>query len=209
MGVNRRPKSGLKSGSIKGSAETRNDLPLDDFLTDHNQQPISGKLIGTRQKAKLDLVDWTKSNGYYTFHQALNSKSGPIANIGGKEYKVLSSYDYLGLIGHPKIDKAAIDAINKFGTSSGGVRLLTGTNVLHIELELKLAQFKGTDAALTFSSGYNANLAVLSSLLDTKDLALVDSRIHQSTIDACKLAGVPHRRFEHNNPRSLESLLKL
>ena len=78
---------------------------------------------------------------------------------------MLSSYDYLGLIGDPRIDAAAIEAIRKYGTGTGGARLLTGTTDQHVQMERDLAAFKGTEAAITFSSGYLANVAVLGALL--------------------------------------------
>jgi len=165
-------------------------------------------LLKARQQKRLDKVNWTKEQGYYLYQKALESKSGPLVTIEGKDYKMLSSYDYLGLIGNTTIENAAINAIKMYGTGAGGVRLLTGTNKLHLDLEEKLAAFKGTQSSITFSSGYLANLAVLSSLMDSSDLALVDSKIHQSTIDACKLTGIPHRRYDHNDPNSLEDYLK-
>jgi len=182
--------------------------PFGDFFDDYKRQLNENELLNDGQKERIDIVNKTRRSGFYTFQQAFDSRSGPEIYLDGIEYKLLSSYDYLGLIGHKAIEKAATEAIHKFGTSSGGVRLLSGTNKLHLELEKELARFAGTPAALTFSSGYLANLAVLSSLLDSKDLALIDSKIHQSTLDACKLAGLPYRRFEHNNPNSLEELLK-
>ncbi len=182
--------------------------PFGDFFSHYKEDLKEHEFLNDRQKERLELVNKTISSGFYTFQQAFESKSGPLILLDGLEYKLLSSYDYLGLIGHKGIEAAAVEAIQNFGTGSGGVRLLTGTNMLHLELEKELALFIGTDAALTFSSGYHANLAVLSSLMDSKDLALIDSKIHQSTIDACKLAGLPYRRFEHNNPDSLEGLLK-
>ncbi len=180
--------------------------PFGDYFD--NNSTRSSNLLNTRQLQKMKVINWARSKGYYTLQQELSSKSGPFVIIEGLKYKMLSSYDYLGLIGHESIEQAAIEAIHEFGTSSGGVRLLTGTNKLHIELEKELASFKGTESALTFSSGYHANLAVISSLFDSKEMILVDSKIHQSTIDACKLAGVPYRRFAHRNSKSLEDLLK-
>lgn len=182
--------------------------PFDNFFNGDTHFSKGNKILGSRQLKKLDQVRKTYESGVYTFHQALDYKSGPEIKIDGNCYKMLSSYDYMGLIGHPYIEGAAIEAIQHFGTGSGGVRLLTGTNKLHLKLEETFAQFKGTEASATFSSGYNANLAVISILMDTKDIVLVDSKIHQSTIDACKLSGVPYRRFEHNDPDSLEQLLK-
>ena len=145
----------------------------------------------------------------YYYQLALEGKSGPTVQIGGETLKMISSYDYLGLIGNPAIEEAAIEAINKFGTGSGGVRLLSGTNTLHLELENLLADFIGMEAALTYTSGYTSNIAILATLFGAGDVALVDSKIHQSTVDACKLAGLTYRRFEHNNLESLERLLKL
>jgi 7-keto-8-aminopelargonate synthetase-like enzyme len=182
--------------------------PFGDFFKNFPHPAKGNELLNDRQKQRLDLVNETRSNGHYTFQQAFDSKSGPFIFLDGKKYKLLSSYDYLGLIGHREIEKAAVEAVHDFGTSSGGVRLLTGTNKLHLALEKALALFVGAPSALTYSSGYHANLAVISSLLDSNDLALIDSKIHQSTLDACKLSGLPYRRFEHNNHESLEGLLK-
>ncbi|MEO5603341.1 MAG: aminotransferase class I/II-fold pyridoxal phosphate-dependent enzyme [Cyclobacteriaceae bacterium] len=196
-----------KKNSLQGTDKTPQD-PFGDFFDDYANKLQHNPLLNDRQKQKIEVVNKTRNSGFYTFQQAFDAKSGALITLNGTEYKLLSSYDYLGLIGHKEIEKSAVEAINKFGTGSGGVRLLTGTNKLHLELENDLAHFTGTEAAVTYSSGYHANLAVLSSLMDSKDLALIDSKIHQSTLDACKLAGLPHRRFEHNNPNSLEDLLK-
>ncbi len=182
--------------------------PFHGFFDENSRFVKHNTLLSTRHIKKLEQIRRTYESGVYTFHQALDYKSGPLVELNGNPYKMLSSYDYLGLIGHPDIERAAIKAIQNFGTGSGGVRLLTGTNKLHLEVERKFAHFKGTEASATFSSGYNANLAVISLLMETKDMVLVDSKIHQSTIDACKLSGVPFRRFVHNSPGSLEHLLK-
>ncbi len=196
------------SNQTNGRSALEPGNTFDSFFDQNNHFVKRNKLLSSRQKKKLVQIKSAYKSGVYTFHQALDYKSGPEVELDGNSYKMLSSYDYLGLIGHPKIENAAIRAIRKFGTGSGGVRLLTGTNKLHLKLEKIFADFKGTEASATFSSGYNANLAVISVLMDAKDMVLVDSKIHQSTIDACKLSGVPYRRFEHNNPDSLEDLLK-
>ena len=116
---------------------------------------------------------------------------------------MLSSYDYLGLIGDPRIDEAAIDAIRKYGTGTGGVRMLTGTIDIHHEMEREVAAFKGTPQAITFTSGYLANLAVIASLLSVQARVILDSLSHRSLVDACRLAGVPLQRFRHNDMDSL------
>jgi len=166
-------------------------------------------MFGPRQENQINLVKSTKTKGLYYYQKALEGKSGPVVHIDGKSFKMISSYDYLGLIGQQPIEEAAINAIKQYGTGSGGVRLLSGTNSLHLELEKLLADFVGMDAAITFTSGYTANIAILATLFSTKDIALLDSRIHQSTVDACKLSGLKYRRFEHNNLESLEKILKL
>jgi len=155
---------------------------FDSFFDENNHFVKRNKLLSSRQNKKLVQIKSAYESGVYTYHQALDHKSGPEVKLDGNSYKMLSSYDYLGLIGHPEIENAAIRAIRKFGTGSGGVRLLTGTNKLHLKLEKMFADFKGTEASATFSSGYNANLAIISVLMDAKDMVLVDSKIHQSTI---------------------------
>jgi 7-keto-8-aminopelargonate synthetase-like enzyme len=107
----------------------------------------------------------------------------------GREMLMLSSYDYLGLIGDPRIDEEAIQAVGKYGTGTGGARLLTGTLDLHHEVERDIAALKGTEQALTFSSGYMANRGVITSLFGPTDRVILDALCHRSLLDACKMAG--------------------
>jgi 7-keto-8-aminopelargonate synthetase-like enzyme len=116
---------------------------------------------------------------------------------------MLSSYDYLGLIGDPRIDAAAIEAIKKYGTGTGGARLLTGTTDQHQRMEQDLAAFRGTEAAINYSSGYAANVAVIGALLGPADRVIMDTLCHRSLTDACRFAGVQLQRFQHNDPESL------
>ncbi len=139
----------------------------------------------------------------YPFQIPLEGRSGPQVLADGHPMLMLSSYDYLGLIGDPRVDAAAIEAIKKYGTGTGGVRLLTGTIDLHREMELELAAFKGTAECITFSSGYLANLAVISALFGPADRVIADALSHRSLVDACKLAGVQVQRFRHNDAESL------
>ncbi|CAN5714523.1 N/A [soil metagenome] len=158
--------------------------------------------------AWMSLVEWGSHTDLYTFQVPLDGRSGPRVEARGQPMLMLSSYDYLGLIGHPAIEAAAVEAVRTYGTGTGGVRLLTGTNSLHRELEHDLAIFKGTESAITFTSGYTAALAVISALFGPRDRVILDARSHRSVIDACKLAGVPFRRFRHNDPESLEAELR-
>ena len=144
----------------------------------------------------------------YPYQVPLESRTGPWVQAEGRRMLMLSSYDYLGLVCDPRVERAAIDAIRKFGSATGGARLLTGTNELHRKAEHDLASFKGTEAALTFSSGYAANLAVISGLLTAQDRVILDSLSHRSLVDACRLAGVQLQRFRHNDMSSLRSELR-
>ncbi|MCZ6690617.1 MAG: pyridoxal phosphate-dependent aminotransferase family protein [Planctomycetota bacterium] len=144
----------------------------------------------------------------YTYQQALDGRSGPRVQVGGSQFLMLSSCDYLGLIGHPAIEEAAVRAVRDYGTGTGGVRLLSGTAEIHRSLEATIASFKGTEAAATFSSCYLANFAVMAALFGPRDRALVDSLAHRSIVDACTLARVPVHRFAHNDLASLEEMLQ-
>jgi glycine C-acetyltransferase len=146
--------------------------------------------------------------GVYPFQLPLEGRSGRWVRAEGRDLLMLSSYDYLGLIGDSRIDSAATDAICKYGTSTGGVRMLTGTVDIHHSMEKELAAFKGMPQAVTFSSGYLANLAVIAALLSPQDRVILDSLSHRSLVDACRLAGVQVQRFEHNNPDALRRELK-
>ena len=148
------------------------------------------------------------SDGVYSFQQTISGKSGPEVFSNNRTMFMLSSYDYLGLVGHPYIEAATINAIKNFGTGTGGARMLAGTNQLHRQLERKVAAFKGKPAALACSSGYMANLAVISSIVQKKDRVIVDELVHRSLIDALNLTQVSFQKFKHNNAEHLRSLLE-
>ena len=144
----------------------------------------------------------------YPFHMPLEAKAGPCVQADGHQMLMMSSYDYLGLIGHPRIDAAAKAAITRYGTSTSGARLLTGTLDIHSQVERDLAAFKGTEAAITFSSGYMANLGLITGLFGPADRIIIDALCHRSLLDACKMAGVQVQRFRHNDPESLREEIK-
>ncbi len=166
-----------------------------------------GLLDISNAKRWFEVIGWGSPNDLYTYQQALESKSGPRVRLGGQQFLMISSYDYLGLIGHPAIEAAAIEAIGEYGTSTGGVRLLVGTTDLHRQFERELAAYKGAEAAMTFSSGYMANLGIVSSLLGPDDRVIIDAKAHRSIVEACRLARVPMQRFHHNDPFSLQQKL--
>ena len=165
-------------------------------------------LIDARARRVFDLMGRACEAGVYPFQIALESRTGPWVQSEGHRMLMLSSYDYLGLIGDPRINEGAVEAVRKYGTATGGARLLTGTLDLHQQMERELAAFKGTEECITFSSGYLANLAVMSGLLTPQDRVILDSLSHRSLVDACRLAGVPLQRFSHNDPCSLRHELE-
>jgi glycine C-acetyltransferase len=165
-------------------------------------------LIDGRARRLFDLTRRACEAGVYPYQLPLEGRSGPWIEAEGRRMLMLSSYDYLGLIGDERVDAAAIEAVRKYGTGTGGVRLLTGTIDLHHEMERELAAFKGTSAAITFSSGYLANLAAVASVLSPMDSVVMDALAHRSLADACKLAGVTVRRYLHNDCASLRKELE-
>jgi 8-amino-7-oxononanoate synthase len=160
-------------------------------------------LLDARARRLFESTALGCAHDAYPFQIPLESKSGPFVQADGHEMLMLSSYDYLGLIGDPRVNEAAVDAVNKYGTGTGGARLLTGTLDLHRQLERDVAEYKGTEEAITFSSGYLANIAVITSLLGPADRVIADSLSHRSLLDACRMAGVQIQRFRHNDPESL------
>ncbi len=160
-------------------------------------------LVDSRARGVFELMNTACEAGVYPYQVALESRSGAWAECEGKEVLLLSSYDYLGLIGDPRIDGVAMQAIRKYGTGTGGARMLSGTIDLHRQAEAELAAFKGTAEAITFSSGYLANLAVIAGLLTPQDRVILDTLSHRSLVDACRMAGVQLQRFKHNDMPAL------
>jgi 8-amino-7-oxononanoate synthase len=137
----------------------------------------------------------------------IESATGPVVTIAGKSVILMASNDYLGLATHPALKQAAIEATERFGVGSGASRLISGTLPPHHELEIALAEFKRTDAALVFSSGYSANVGLIPALIDSSGLILADRLSHASLIDGSRLSGAEFRVFRHGDMRQLQALL--
>lgn len=142
----------------------------------------------------------------------LQPTTGPVNNrvqmADGREMIMLASYSYLGLIGHPRIDAAAIAAVEKYGTGAGGVRLLTGTSDLHEQLEARIASFTKREDSCVYSSGYVTNVAIITGLTGPGDLILMDKLDHASIVDGALLSGAKWRTYRHNDMNHLEKLLR-
>lgn len=183
--------------------------PFDGFFDDQSAAADLDPLIDTAAARRwMRSMRWGMRSDLYTFQQPLEGRAGARIVRNGLEVILLSSYDYLGLIGHPSLAAAATRAIEKYGTGTGGVRLLTGSSVQHQQLERRLAEFIGVEAAMTFNSGYSANIGVLSALFGPRDLVVADVLVHRSIRDGCRLAGVPMVTFQHNDVGDLERLLQ-
>lgn len=154
-------------------------------------------------------VDEIKKRDYYFYNQAVEEMlPNAKVRVRGRVMGMYASYSYLGLIGHPRINEAAKRAVDKFGTGTNGVRTLAGTLTIHNELEETIANFKHTESAVTFSSGYVTNLTTISSLMGRGDYVFSDKINHASIVDGCLMSGAEFRRFKHNDMEHLEGLLK-
>jgi 8-amino-7-oxononanoate synthase len=146
--------------------------------------------------------------GFYPYFRVVESEQNPEVIVEGKKMIMLGSNNYLGLTSHPKVKEAAIEAIKKYGSGCAGSRFLNGTLDIHVKLEDKLAKFFRKDAALTFSTGYQTNLGIISSIAGKDDVLVIDKLDHASIIDACRLSFAEVKKFKHNDMGSLEFVLK-
>ncbi|RMH32644.1 MAG: 8-amino-7-oxononanoate synthase [Acidobacteria bacterium] len=136
------------------------------------------------------------------------NRSGPIVSLNGKQLINLASNNYLGLADDPRLLSSAKDAIEKYGLGSGASPLVSGHFEVHEMLETKLAEFKGAEASLVFSSGYAANVGVLSALATPRDVIFLDALVHASLHDGARLSGAEVRRYRHNDLEDLRRLIR-
>ncbi len=162
-----------------------------------------------RVRAFTERVAGLKANDLYYLNMPVEEiLPDSKVRLRGRTMGMYASYSYLGLVGHPRINEAAKKAIDKFGTGTNGVRMLAGTLTIHKELEETIANFKHTEAAVTYSSGYATNLTVISSLMGRGDYIFSDKLNHASIVDGCLMSGAEFRRFRHKDMEHLEGLLK-
>lgn len=149
-----------------------------------------------------------KSEGLYNNILVVESPIDAKIIINSKTVLNFCSNNYLGLANNSEIKRAAIDAINKFGVGPAAVRTIAGTTILHKKLDLILAEFKKAEAAITFQSGFSANLATIAALVGKDDFIFSDELNHASIIDGCKLSGATVVRYGHANAKDLENKIK-
>ena len=152
-------------------------------------------------------ADEAKAMGMYPYFTPIQEVKGNKVKVDGKEMIMVGSNNYLGLINHPRVMKAAQEAVDRYGVATCGSRFLNGTLDIHIELEKKLAEFMKKEAALAFSTGFQTNQGIISTLIGKGDSVITDKLVHASIIDACRLTyGLVHR-FKHNDMADLEKVL--
>jgi len=165
---------------------------------------VTRRIFAYRDREKM-----LRENDLYFYNQPVSELCGGArVLVNGREMGMFASYSYLGLIGHPRINAAAKAAVDKYGTGTHGVRTLAGTLKLHSELEETIAEFKHAEAAITYTSGYATNLAVISTLMGRGDYVISDKLNHASIVDGCLMSGAEFRRFRHNDMTDLEHRLQ-
>ncbi|MDE2713143.1 MAG: 8-amino-7-oxononanoate synthase [Verrucomicrobiota bacterium] len=165
-------------------------------MTDSFQEKLAGELAG------IESADLRRTV------REVASAQGARVRLEGREVLNFSSNDYLGLANHPALKESAVQAIENFGTGAGAARLISGSQSPHHELENVLANFKGTESALAFSSGYAAALGTIPALVGTGDVVVLDKLVHGSLVDAAKLSGAKLRVSKHNDLADLARILE-
>ncbi len=153
-------------------------------------------------------LDSLKQAGLYNNIRTIGSPQGAWLMVDGKKVLNFCSNNYLGLANHPDIVAAAQKATKEMGVGPAAVRSIAGTMTLHVELEKRLAAFKGVEAAITFQSGFTANIATIPALVSKEDVIFSDRLNHASIIDGCRLSGAKIIAYEHNDPKSLEEQIQ-
>ena len=153
-------------------------------------------------------LDAMKEKGLYRPLRVLENEPSAKCDFDGKVVINLSSNNYLGFATHPKLRNAALKAVEKYGAGSGAVRTISGTMRMHMDLEKKIAEFKHTEAALIFQSGFTSNAGAVSSILGKEDVIISDELNHASIIDGSRLSKAAIKVFPHKDMVALEKLLK-
>ena len=173
---------------------------IPEAFTRFDRHPAYEKLLVPRAAAdRLGL-----QNPFFIAHDGV---AGAVTRIDGREYLNFSSYNYLGLAGHPAVNKAAKEAIDRYGTSAYASRLVAGERPIQRELEEALAELYGVEDCIVFVSGHATNVSTVATLFGPKDLVVHDALIHNSVLEGAKLSGAQRRSFPHNDLAALDALL--
>ncbi len=156
----------------------------------------------------LENVKTAKEQGIYPYFHQLNSKQGPQVVMEGKDIIMIGSNNYLGLTSHPEVIEAGVNALKQYGSGCSGSRFLNGTLTAHVQLERELADFLKKEDAVTFSTGFQSNLGIISAIAGRTDYILCDKENHASIYDGCRLSFAKMLRYEHSDMQDLENKLK-
>ncbi len=157
----------------------------------------------------LATVKMAKEKGIYPYFHTLQTKQAPEVKMEGKDIIMIGSNNYLGLTSHPEVIEAGVKAIEKYGSGCSGSRFLNGTLDAHIALEKELAEFLNTEDAVTFSTGFQTNLGIISAIAGRTDYIVCDKENHASIYDACRLSFARMVRYNHADMEDLERQLQL
>jgi 8-amino-7-oxononanoate synthase len=161
-----------------------------------------------RTHDRKEQLEAAKDADLLPYFRLIESEAGPVVEMEGHEKIMLGSNNYLGLTGDPRVKAAARDALEHYGTALTGSRFMNGTIPLHVELEREIADWMGTEDALVFTTGYQANLGTIGTILGPGDTVICDSGDHASILDGCRLSGAKLRPFRHNQMDKLAKMLE-
>jgi 8-amino-7-oxononanoate synthase len=161
-----------------------------------------------RTHDRIEILQAAREADIVPYFRLIESEAGPVVEVEGGERIMLGSNNYLGLTADPRVKAAARDALERYGTGLTGSRFLNGTIPLHIELEREIAEWMGTEDAIVFTTGYQANLGTIGTILEPGDTVICDSGDHASILDGCRLSGARLRPYRHNRMDKLERMLE-
>jgi len=161
-----------------------------------------------RTHDRLEQLEAAREGDLLPYFRLIESEAGPLMEVEGAEKVMLGSNNYLGLTGDERVKQAARDALERYGTGLTGSRFLNGTTPLHVELERELADWMGADDVIVFTTGHQANVGCLGTILGPSDTVICDSADHASILDGVKISGAKLRPFRHNQMPKLERMLE-
>jgi len=191
-----------------GVVEPAHLLALEDFDPVSEARPAVDVFEKARTHERLEQLEAAREGDLLPYFRLIESEAGPLMEVEGAEKVMLGSNNYLGLTGDERVKQAARDALEHYGTGLTGSRFLNGTTPLHLELERELADFMGSEDVLVFTTGHQANVGCLGTILGPSDTVICDSGDHASILDGVKISGAKLRPFRHNQMPKLERMLE-
>jgi 8-amino-7-oxononanoate synthase len=176
-------------------------------MSDSTKTPVD-VFEKARTHDRVEQLEAAKQGDLLPYFRLIESQAGPVVEMEGRETIMLGSNNYLGLTTDERVKQAARDALETYGTALTGSRFMNGTIPLHVELERELAEWMGTEDALVFTTGYQANVGCIGTILEPGDTVICDAGDHASILDGCKLSGARMRPFRHNRMDKLETMLE-